>query len=150
MRLDHRQRTGLFRHLPVFFLTVGALGLFCGASGASVGSVGVSPVSATDGSEDPDVLLQMYLEWMLREMRTPVPGPRTTAAMAQAVAWSYEGQGAPKLRPLVRLEFINTLLLTEAHVAAHPDLLDAVSRDRLYFALTGMLGALVLEGQVSL
>lgn len=150
MRLDHRQRTGLFRHLPVFFLTVGALGLFCEASGASVGSVGVSPTSATDGSEDPDVLLQMYLDWMLREMRTAVPVPKTTATMAHAVASSYEGQGTPKLRPLVRLEFINTLLLTQAHLAVHPDLLDDDLRDRLNFALSGMLGELALEGRVAL
>lgn len=153
MRLNHRQRTGLFRYLPLFFAIIGAFAGVLVASEAAQGAAiratdhGVS--SASDGSEDPDALFQLYLEYMLRKMKAPVPAKASSAELARMVVLEYRKSGAPDLESKEAVEFVDAIISTQALLREHPDLLDAEDAVRLNSVLESMLADLSVEGRVA-
>lgn len=156
MRQEHRQGTGFFRHLPLFFAVLGVFagGVVTAARGAegtssASGQPSVEVVSGAAMTED-DALLEMYFEWLLRQMRAPVPASASLHELARAFIHEFDARGTPDLKPLTAVQFVTTLMLTEAILLTNPDGIEPELADRVLEVIHEMLGVLGgTEGRVA-
>lgn len=156
MRQEHRQGTGFFRHLPLFFAIIGLLagGLVSAARGAegadqSPGQPSVEIGAGEDLSED-DALLEMYFEWLLRQMRVPVPANASVSMLADVFIQAFREQGVPNLRPLAEVQFTAVLVSMQVLVVTGQVGLDVDQANELLEVIAVMLRELGgTEGQVA-